>query len=439
MSTANSIKVDGLIRSIKTKGFTVPGAPKELTDNSLDASATIVGIDFDTANNALYIADDGDGMDRSKAQECYMFHADKPASDKTGLYGIGKLVAEGILCDLKSSTTTITRIAGGQIYEVTAPFAEGERTGTWIIYAHPVSVDGNQTWELRAINLGHGTVVRIPMQKPMFDKMIASIGDLARDYGFTYQDYLARGCQIRLSVDGVPVPIPADRALGYDAVAAHQRASRRIQIWKRGDEERIYHQDADGAMVRYNLSKSKSLDKNPFVDYVDVRVPDSGWEKVGDFTLLSVVNPEWNPEGESYVDGYMAYCRNHRYLAAHPLELAPGGDFEFRRLFLSSRHALKYTYREDAYILPEGNKSNVTKENIHSGLNKVVQTMIRSWVTNYYNEHVLAPAPVVDDGIVRPNKNQVKEFKDLFADEEWRLEYEALAARGRAARAARGE
>jgi len=95
-----------------------------------------------------------------------------------------------------------------------------------------------------------------------------------------------------------------------------------------------------------------------------------------------------------------------------------------------ARHALKYTYREDEYIRPEGNKSNVTKENIHPDLFRTVKVLSRWWSSEYYRRYVEGPAPMVVGRRCSPATK--REFVHLYeTNDEWYREYEALCARFR--------
>lgn len=435
MSATNSIDVSGLIRSTRTKGFTAQGSLNELIDNSLDASASVVRIDFDTASKTLYVSDDGLGMNKSKAKDCYKFHADKAASEKAGLYGIGKPVSEGVLSDLKSSTKTYTRAADDVVYEVEADWVVGEAEGTWTPVAARASVEGIRIWETRAINASHGTVVEVPMPEKKFLAMVSDVGTIAKKLAFTYQDYLEDDrVQIILSVDGALAALPTTENLGWNLVAEHQRLRRGIQVWKNGDDERVYHEERkDGRVswVRLDLSKATPESAKRIADYAEVVAADSGWNQVGEFWLYSVYNPAWNPEGESFELGYTAFCRGRRYLAAIPAEPPTHGDFERRKVIGCARHALKYSFREDAYIRPEGNKSNVTRENIHPDLFKTVKVLARWWAAQYYSLYEEVPA--VPDAPGRRATPAVKrEFTALYeTNDEWYREYVALCARYR--------
>lgn len=435
MSATNSIDVSGLIRSTLTKGFTAQGALNEPVHNSLDASASIVRIDFDTASETLYVSDDGVGMNKSTAKDCYKFHADKAASEKAGLYGIGKPVSEGFLSDLKSSTWTYTRAMDDEIYEVEADWVVGEAEGVWAPTAHRVSVEGLRVWESRAVNPLHGTVTQVRMPKKKFLEMVSDVETIAKKLAFTYQDYLEDDrVQIILSVDGVVVPLPDTESLGWNLVAEHQRLRRGIQIWKNGDDERVYHEERkDGRTmwVRLDLTKATPESAKRIADYAEVVAADSGWNQVGEFWLYSVYNPEWNPEGESFEPGYTGFCRNRLYLAAFPAEPPTHGDFKRRKVIGCARHALKYSYREDAYVRPEGNKSNVTKENIHPDLFKTVKILARWWSAQYYSQYEEEPATPDAPGR-RATPAVKREFTALYeTNDEWYREYVALCARYR--------
>jgi len=317
MAVANSIDISGLIRSTRTKGFTAQGALNEGVDNSFDAEATIVRVEFDTATSTLYIADNGVGMDRSKARDCYKFHADKAASEKAGLYGIGKPVSEGVLSDGKAATTTYTKAVDDVLYEVKADWVAAEADGVWAPTADNASPEGTRLWEEKAIDTDYGSLVKIPVPPLKFRAMVDDIETIAKELAFNYQDYLAEGREIILKVDGAVIDLPDTEGLGWNDVLEHQRCRRGIQVWKKGDEERIYHQEGD-QWKRFDWRKASPEHSKRMEDYVEVVAAGSGWANVGEFWLESVYNPEWNPENEAFVLGYVAFRRNKRYLARLP-------------------------------------------------------------------------------------------------------------------------
>lgn len=443
-TTTSNISIPGLLRSTKTKGFTTQGALHELIDNSIDAGATIIDIKFDSTSKTLVISDNGNGMDKKQADKAYCIHNDKPASDKIGLFGVGKTVAEGVLSDLKSTTMTITKSETGRLLEISADWPSSISTGTWNPISHGASADiGLPMWKNQAVNLSHGTVVFIQMTPDSFDKFTSEIEKLVGEICYTYQD-VVNTIRINLFIDGVQQEMNYTDGLGWNLVDDEKRNITRIEVWtKEGSETRVFHNEGS-EMVRFNRNAKTSTgtSKDPLTatrlkDYTSSI--EEGYICKANFQLRSVYNPIWNPElvqsdsdetRPDFTRGYLSFRRGNRHLKRLDGEVPNSGDFERRRVLGSARHSLDYTYTADEFLRTEGNKSNVTKDNVDKDLMWTVRALARKWSTVYYDHHVVNSnsSNVVENEHTVP-RNVVKLFKTNYANEAWRNAYnEFLAA-----------
>lgn len=444
-TTTSNISISGLLRSTKTKGFTTQGALHELIDNSIDAEATIIDIKFDSNTNTLVISDNGKGMDKSQADKAYCIHNDKPASDKIGLFGVGKTVAEGVLSDLQSTTMTITKSETGRLLEISADWPASILTGTWNPVSHGASADiGLPLWKKQAVNLSHGTVVSIQMTNDAFKSFTSEIQKVIGEICYTYQD-VVNSVRINVSIDGVQQEMNYSDGLGWDLVDDEKRNMTRIEVWtKEGSETRIFHSEGS-EMVRFNRNAKTStgtpkdaLTASRLKDYVSSS--EQGYVCKANFQLRSVYNPIWNPELVQTLDsdeprpdftrGYLSFRRGNRHLKRLDAEVPNSGDFERRRVLGSARHSLDYTYTADEFLRTEGNKSNVTKDNVDKDLMWTVRALARKWSTVYYDHHVVTSnsSNSVENEHSVP-RNVVKLFKTNYANEAWRNAYnEFLAA-----------
>jgi hypothetical protein len=422
----SKIDIAGLVRSVKAKGFTVPGAAKEIADNSFDAEAVMLRIRAVTASKMVYFSDNGKGMTQEEADQCYTFHSDKPASAKSGMYGVGKPVSEGVLSDLKCETFTLTRAAGGQICQIVTDYAQCILDKTWNPVAVPMTEEYRHHWEREALESANGTVVGIRMPDDKFAEFVANIRKIAEDLKFTNQ--FKTDCYIHVYVDDVPVRVLVARPLDYERTAMDHRREVRIEAYRKGGEVRLYHDEAGKpGMYRFDYTT-----KNP---ETAKRIPQNApaerlqeWEKIADMVLRSTCNPEWYPEDEAFIPGYQAISRENRILSSFDNETPTTGDFIHRKARASARHVLFASHEADSLIRPEGNKSNVTIDNIEPMLRKELKHLTHMYMTEYCKvHHPKAPRPVR----VGPNTHTVDEFKAFYEDEEWRREYEALAARKR--------
>jgi hypothetical protein len=436
MSSNSNISISGLLRSVKSKGFTIQGALNELIDNSLDASASIVRISFDTRENVLVVADNGAGMTKSVADVSYRIHNDKAATNKNGLYGIGKTVAEGMLSNQVATTTTLTRSKDERLLEITAEWSESIRTDSWNPRAAGASADfGVPTWDKYAIDSSQGTVVFIPMPSEMMLKMVETIDANVRAICYAYEEQ--ENCKIEILVNGVKQNDDYSDALGWNRVTLDQHRTKvPIEVWTKDGEHRVYHVENE-MKVGFNYDARKtdgkpidSLQAPRLDDYNEIR--NAGYRLTAEMSLRCVYNPRFNPSGtvddagnlqrDPMVRGFLSFRRGGRHLAQIPCDPPVSGDMERRRVIGSIRSSLDYTYQADPLINTEGNKSNVTKSNIDQTLFKTVKDIARKWGDTYYKLHV-KPALIVARNPRVPSE-KVDQFKLGYSDPVWRAHYE---------------
>ena len=423
MSSSN-IDISGLLRSTKTKGFTMQGAIHELVDNSIDAGASVIKITFRTAGNELIIADNGDGMDKATADMCYCIHHDKPASVKNGLFGIGKTVAEGMLSDLASLTTTVTRVTGGRLLEITADWPGSIASGTWNPRSVGASADyAVPLWDRAAVTPGHGTIAVVNMTPAGFTEVTSNIASLCRVLSYTYQD--VAGVDIQVWLDGVRQETDMSDTLGWSAARPRERNEVSLEAWTKPGEETIVFHTEGAAWVRFNHGVPNPGTAARIADYATMA--ERGYTRVAGLRLRSVYNPAWNPPGEKEEIGYLSFARNLRHLARIINVPPTHGNMDRRRYLATTRHALYYDYNADSLLKTEGNKSNVTSANVDKVLLAVVRLLARKWVDSYY----MAYGPDDDgnaEGDGKPSAATVKEFKRMYTNAAWRTAYERLVA-----------
>lgn len=440
MSSSNAspnISIAGLLRSTKSKGFTVQGSINELIDNAIDANAKNIAVKFNTQRRDLTISDDGCGMNKAVADKAYCLHNDKPASDKNGLYGIGKSVAEGVLSDLQSSTITLTKCENERIYEITAEWPIAISNNTWNPLASGASADiGAPLWNRETINKQHGTIVCIPMTASKYENVVTNIEKIIRGIGYAYQD--RRDVTIIVSVDETQYDIDYSDSLGWEDVTEEKRNQVTLEIWfKEGSPNRVYHSE-EGTMVRLNRDavskqgKSRDAIQAKRINDYNTATED-GYLKQGVFTLRNVYNPTWNPDiiddeddlqRGDYSRGHLTFRRNNRHLARFDNDPPNTGDYERRRVLGSIRSSLDYTHVSDKFVKAEGNKSNVTKDNIDQLLLNTVRDIVRKWGDSYYKRYI-APEHVqnVAGNTNSVPKEAVSQFKMNYANPEWRRAY----------------
>lgn len=419
-----NINISGLLRSTKTKGFTMQGAVHELVDNSIDAGAKTINIRFRTDGNELIVADDAAGMDKAAGDTCYCIHNDKAASDKNGLFGVGKSVAEGMLSDLVSLTTTVTRVDGGRLLEVTADWPGSIESGSWNPRAVGASADyAVPLWERAAVTPGHGTIVVINMTRVGFTELTSNIASMCRVLSYTYQD--VPGVKIQVWLDGAQQETDKSDTLGWTTAPPQQRNEVSLEAWTKSGEETVVFHTEGTALVRFNRDVPNPMTAARIADYATM--VERGYIRTAGLRLRSVYNPVWNPPGEKEEIGYLSFARNLRHLARITNVPPTHGNMDRRRYIATMRHALYYDYHADSLLKTEGNKSNVTSANVDKVLMETVRLLARKWGDSYYKAY----GPDDDgnseaDGM--PSRATIKEFKRMYANPAWRDAYERLVA-----------
>lgn len=438
-----NISIPGLLRSTKSKGFTNQSGINELLDNGIDASATKIAVRLNTNTNTLVIADNGLGMNETVANKAYCLHNDKPASGKNGLYGIGKSVGEAVLCDLESDTMTLTKCENGRTLEMTANWPSAIANNDWNPRASGASADiGAPIWKNEAIDHNHGTVVHIKVPLATKNSLVSEMNAISGEIAYAYQD--VPNADIKLYVDGVVQPVNREHTLGFNDLPDEQKTAIQIEILtKEGSENKVFYSE-DGGMVRFNREAVSATGK-PRDPVQAARIQDynssfeEGYVISGKFTQRIAYNPAWNPDQDEidedasrpdFIRGHITISRNKRHLKRFDADVPNSGDYERRRVIGSIRSSLDFTHESDKFVKIEGNKSNVTLENVDKMLMWTVKSLVRKWGDAYYRRHV-APRHlqnVVGNANVVP-RDIVSQFKLNYANPAWRAAYiEFIAA-----------
>jgi hypothetical protein len=438
-----NISIAGILRSTKSKGFTTQSSINEQVDNGIDASATKIAVRLNTTTSELIVADNGIGMNKAVANKAYCLHNDKPASGKNGLYGIGKSASEAVLSNTEGNTLTVTKSENDSLWEIEATWADSIAENEWNPRACRASAEqGVPLWNDEAIDPSHGTVVSIPLPLATKNSILADINKIAGELAYAYQDI--PNADIQLSVDGVLQEVNQEHVLGFNDVPDEQRTMVQLEILcKNGAENKYFHSE-DGEMVRFNrealttTGKSKDPMQAPRIHDYNSSLED-GYVVSGKFVVRIVYNHLKNPPKDDldedavrpeFKRGTISISRNKRHLKRFDVDVPNSGDFERQRLLGSVCCSIDFTHESDRFIKIEGNKSNVTLENVDKMLMWTVKSLVRRWGDAYYKRHV-APRHlqnVVGNANVVP-RDIVSQFKLNYANPAWRAAYiEFIAA-----------
>ena len=422
-STRSNISAKGAIENLLSLGFTQQDAIYELIDNSLDAEATQVRIRLDSASHTLYVDDNGKGMNMEQLTGALCIFDAKPASEKIGTKGVGLKAGHCVLSNEEHSTVIVTKTAQTSRCEIDADWPGAIRRDHWDPRAARGSEEYRHLWTDGCLNPEQGTTAKIPMPVAKFAEFVVSLPTTLKDIGRIYEKYLTAGTRIQVVVDGMPHDPDMSTALGWEGTPTHLRNEVALEIFHNPTtgEKRVYYRHTYGKkwtdMVRNNP------DENAKREDVFIRdrqtVEEDGFVRLGDMTLRSSYRPEWNPpldaDGERppYMPGYIAPCRDGRYLRPMPNEFGSTGDYEGRRVRAAARHAIEFTHANDNLFDIQVNKSNMAPDNIEPLLLKTVRELTQKWVSKVYNAHFKVKTTNPNAEFERALKTKIKRLKEI--------------------------
>jgi hypothetical protein len=394
MASHANISSTGTIENLLNLGFTLYDYLNELNDNALDAGAKTILLRLDTVTRTLTLSDDGKGMDKADLTAALCINNTKPASDAIGLRGLGLKAGLVGLSGGRTVTLILSKKKGCEACEVEADWPKAMRDNLWNPSPAYLSRHYGDVWDRNKLNDEHGTIIRITLPEETFQGLLKP--ELLAELGRTYETRIRGGVTFQVAVDGVVEFPTMARAVGYaDAV---YRAETPI---------RLMRNPATGEMRAYLLHRSF---RPIWTDWVRINPADdkkklrdmeaaeaAGFMCEGEFTLQSVYNPAWNPpvaEGDERrpeCDGYIAPCRDGRFLRPIKTQFPSSGDYQKRRMYACTRHALNFTHQVDTHIGVQVNKSAVTPEKINPLLWAAVNRVITDWVAKLYKDLREAP------------------------------------------------
>ena len=357
---ASSIDIRGIQNGILHMGFTNVDAILELVDNEVDAGATKVRIHFTPATTTVSIAGNGKGMTKDALKRSMCYFGAKAASEQAGVFGLGEKVAA-------------------------APQRE--------------------LWARFAIDpLGKGSLKHIQMPPEKFAEVVGNLPTLMLEIGFAYESHLRDGKTIEVYVDDVVHSPDMGLTLNYETTPATRRCETPIELWRKGEEERVYYRHSSLKPVYVEMVRQETGSQTKVRDYATVAR--DGFVKVADFLFRSVYSPDSNPPAVpgqprgDVVPGYVALCRDRRTLCRLP-GLFPGtsGDYEDRRIVGATRHWLSFGYRESEMMGVMVDKSHVREAKVHKLLLDTVHELGRRWSKRYYQTIKAAAAVAPPEGV----------------------------------------
>jgi hypothetical protein len=420
-SSRSNISPSGTIINFLSLGFTLKDANMELVDNSLDAQAVNVRIRLDTTTKTLYVDDDGHGMDITQLTGALCINNVRPASENIGLRGLGGKAAHCVLSNEEFPTIIVSKTASSSRCEIDADWPGAVRNDVWDPRASRGSEEYKPLWESGCLNPSHGTTTKIPMPESKFNDLVGSLPCLLKELARTYEAFLETGRKIVVEIDGVAQPLDNNTCLGWSGTPAHLRNEVPLTVLRKPatGEVRVYYRHESMKpvwtdMVRFN----PNTDAKPAMlrDYQPSL--DDGFVQIDSMTLQSTYRPEWNPpEADgvrpAYIPGYIAPCRDKRFLQPIKSEFASSGDYEARRLRSSARHGLAFSHTADDLIGVQVNKSALTPENINPVLLDTVQRLAKKWANEIYKTHFKVGRNNPNAEFEKGLKRRMKQLREL--------------------------
>jgi hypothetical protein len=403
---ASSIDIRGIQNGILHMGFTNIDAILEVVDNEVDAGATKVRIHFTSATTTISISGNGRGMTKDALKRSMCYFGAKAASEQAGVFGLGETAGPLQLSGGLTPTYTVTRAAGAvDIMELVADWPTSASSGKWEPETGGVLEARRHLWTRFAIDpLGQGSLKHIQMPPEKFAEVVGNLPNLLLEIGFAYESHLRDGKTIEVYVDGVVHSPDMGLTLNYETTPAARRCETPIELWRNGEEERVYYRHSSLKPAYVEMVRQEKGSQTKMRDYATAGA--AGFVKVAEFLFRSVYSVDSNPPAVpgqprgDVVPGYVALCRDRRTLCRLP-GLFPGtsGDYEDRRIVGATRHWLSFGYRESEMMGVMVDKSHVREEKVHKLLLDTVHELGRRWSKRYYQTIKAAAAVAPPEGV----------------------------------------
>ena len=292
---ASSIDIRGIQNGILHMGFTNVDAILELVDNEVDAGATKVRIHFTPATTTVSIAGNGKGMTKDALKRSMCYFGAKAASEQAGVFGLGEKAGHLQLSGGLTPTYTVTRTEGSvDTFELVADWPTSAALGKWNPEVGVAAAPQRELWARFAIDpLGKGSLKHIQMPPEKFAEVVGNLPTLMLEIGFAYESHLRDGKTIEVYVDDVVHSPDMGLTLNYETTPATRRCETPIELWRKGEEERVYYRHSSLKPVYVEMVRQETGSQTKVRDYATVAR--DGFVKVADFLFRSVYSPDSNP------------------------------------------------------------------------------------------------------------------------------------------------
>jgi hypothetical protein len=424
MPSQSNISPSGTIQNFLNLGFTQTDALCELIDNSLDANARRIQINLNSKTHTITLADNGCGMDKADLTSALRINATKPASEMIGLRGVGLKAGNAVLSQITHSTLIFSQKKDCDVFEVELDWSGTMTSDVWNPVPHSISARNLSLWNNNKIEGLHGTITVNQMTKDSFESLLKyGFSYILKEIGRTYEQYISEGVIIQIVLDGEEHLPDLTLAINWSTVPPEFRTETSVKILRHPttDEKRIYWLHSSYRPVWTDMVRQDPQDKKKLIRDQQEALAE-GFIPQGEFRVRSAYKPEWNPphpsaNGEgvrpTYVKGFIAPCRDKRFLRPIDIEYPSRSDHEWRRIHASSRHSIDFSHTYDSTFGVQVNKSDVTRDNIDTNLIYVVEKLTSTWSKKLYDKHFKTQRNVgANAEFDRKMKQATKKFKE---------------------------
>lgn len=206
-----------LIESMRAFGYSLPTAVADLIDNSISAGARSIDVEFDWdgANSALAVVDDGGGMDERTLTEAMRLGTRSPLEERAptdlGRFGLG---LKSAAWSQARSLTVVSKIPGGPLVTRRWDLDHVATTKRWSLLTSTTPVGGALAERLAGARCG--TVVLLERPDRMVgaaradddaarERFLASVRHTADHLAMVFHRFLAGRDSVSIRVNEAPV------------------------------------------------------------------------------------------------------------------------------------------------------------------------------------------------------------------------------------------
>ena len=430
--TSNGIDVAGALSNMLYSGFSVRDCISEDIDNALDAGSTTIRIYLDDNDKMLYIVDNGSGMSETGLRSANVLHKrnDQPATTipgqppvRNGRFSIGGKAAKITYSQNKYPSTIISKVADGQLNELTLDWPSAIQNNFLQIAPHRITEDGRKLWTEYSIAnavsdpavANQGTLLCCRCDDRIYDEIRQDIvsGGLVKYIGEKYHQYLLnRGIVMELfisekeddddedngeyeTLEQTHFPVLGIDILGLDVVDASHTIKHDLEVWQENGSDKllVYFENGNGKMVFLDTYTDPAKPKQ-----INKAYPPDGASKKAKLPIISSYDQSWVSTDENKQPlGGRFMMRGLKVIDKFDRTFPGKGDYGERKIIAFARHLVICFPTLDKDMGIQVNKSHIKESDINFHLNETVKYVTDNFAKQLYKNYykVVKPEPEV--------------------------------------------